>query len=231
MPEEVMYSISDTKLTAIADAIREAKQTESLLTTDDMVTAINNMLNCTSVFVGYDFDVDLEGNKSVIPVDSSKVQIEVLTEPEFETYDPTTDGVFCQLTYSDAAEGEEPDYRNWEPVGGVYMRRNNTTYIGNSTDVILELVMENADDPEEEPLVFTGSQTGNIYSFYGAAPWGAEYTISFSEWPEEPITYNCHLKVYSNDESFPLENNEPAETEEFEFILYPMDHYDWPEGE
>ena len=54
------------------------------------------------------------------------------------------------------------------------------------------------------------------------------YTIAFGEWPEEAVTYTCHFKVYANPESFPLDNDDPLETDTFEFTLYPMDHYDWP---
>ena len=205
MPQEIIYSIGEDKLTAIADAIRDQTDDDRTMTTDDMVTKINAMLSVIEPYLD---------NGDGEEIDSTKVYLQLVEEAE----DPESgfrpdNRPFLQLMYEDS----NGDYL-LEPNAGVFARQGGEDKRIMSEDISVLLRMENADD-ERDVHLFAGHYTGGAYAFQDWDEPSDQYEISFDTWPEEDITYNCTLSATYQGNGFELKNN--SVSVEFEYVLTP----------
>ena len=201
MPQEIIYSIGEDKLTAIADAIRSQTDDDRTMTTDDMVTKINDMLSVIEPFLGTDVHETFE------IIDPEYISLELVEEPEDPEsgFDPTE-----RPSYMLMYDGDLLD-----PEGGIIAKQGGYNKHIHSSDISVWIRMENQDD-ERDIHNFEGHFDGGIYLF---KDWEEpdQYSIQFDSWPEEPITYNCELIAAYSGSDFDLKNN--TISVEFEFIL------------
>jgi len=202
MPEEVLYSISDSKLTAIADAIRSQTDDERAMTTDDMVTKINSMLSAVEPYMG----TDVHGTFEYI--DPQYLSLELVEEPEDPDsgFDPTE-----RPTYMLMYDGDLLD-----PEGGILAKQGGYDKRIHSSDISVWITMENPED-ERDTHTFEGHYSDGIYCFQDWDEPADQYSIQFDSWPEEPITYNCELIAAYSGLDFDLKNNRISV--EFDFTL------------
>lgn len=203
--ETTLYSIGDDKLIAIADAIRSQTETEDTMTTDDMVTKINNMLNAIEPYLLVLMN----------EIDTSKIYLQLVEEPADPEsgFDPTERPCY-QLMYEDPVEGDII----WDPDAGVLARQGGENKYLTTEDISVSLTLTNPDD-ERDVHTFHGHYMGGAYAFQDWDEDSDQYEIQFDSWPQEAITYDCTLSATYYFGDYTLKND--SVSVEFEFTLEP----------
>lgn len=206
MPQEIIYSIGEDKLTAIADAIRDQTDDDRTMTTDDMVTKINAMLSVIEPYL------DNGGEE----IDPEKIYLQLVEEAE----DPESgfnpeDKPCLQLMYE--GSNGNPDYL-FDPNAGVFARQGGEDKRITTEDISVSLTLTNPND-ERDVHTFHGHYMGGAYPFQDWDEDSDQYEIQFDSWPQEAITYDCTLSATYYFGDFDLKNN--SVSVEFEFTLEP----------
>jgi len=194
---ETLYSITDTKLISIADAIRSQTETDSTMTTDEMVTNISNMMNSVCPFVGIQINSELiEGvvRRVLVGFDDEEFaiqEVENLDDPTGE-YDETN--YVCLPGFIN----RRGDYEEvGAPVGGVKMRSNGRDMLINTSDINVDISYVNVDDDTDNGTFHGQFEAGN-YMFDWWEGDTHHYEIVFDKGEEEK-TYECTIYATINN--------------------------------
>lgn len=219
MPKEevTLYSIGDDKLTAIADAIRSQTDTEELMTTDDMVSKIENMLAATKLWIGKGIAGDVIGEDEWIKVvdeyeDGEFAMFEV-EDPFPDSEDPmfNPDEQIIYLPGIVVDNGGEEEIEEYVPCAGVVYRKRGQNIFAGSDAVGVHITFTNEED-ENDPLnqyTFNGTQDGDSYNFmwYDEGDPEPHYEIVIDK-PVSETTYTVRMWAdIWEDNDFDIEDN------------------------
>lgn len=197
---ETLYSISDTKLTSIADAIRSQTETEDTMTTDDMVNNISNMMNSVCPFVGIQINAELiEGvaRRVLVEFDDEGHQFAI---QEVQDLDDPTEQYNQDLQYictPGFIDSREEFNEVGAPVGGVKMRSNGRDMFINTSDINVDIHYVNVDDDKDNGTFHGQFNEGN-YEFDWFEGDTHHYEIVFDKGEEEK-TYQCTIYATINN--------------------------------
>ena len=193
---ETLYSISDTKLTSIADAIRSQTEDDRTMTTDDMVTKINNMMNSVCPFVGIQINAELiEGvvRRVLVSFDEEEFAIQEVQDLDDPTEQYDQDHQFICTPGFINSRGDFEELS--APVGGIKMRSNGSDMFINTSDIYVDIHYVNVDDDSDRGE-FHGQYDGGSYAFDWDENEGHHYEIVFDKGEEEK-TYECTIYAFT----------------------------------
>ena len=188
---ETLYSISDTKLTSIADAIRSQTEDDRTMTTDDMVTKINNMMNSVCPFVGIQINAELiEGvvRRVLVGFDEEEFAIQEVQNLDDPTGEYTDHDYVCTPGFINRRDEFE---EVGAPVGGIKMRSNGMDMFINTSDIYVDIHYQNVDD-DTDSGTFHGQYDSGSYAFDWFDGDAHHYEIVFDKGEEEK-TYQCTI--------------------------------------
>lgn len=209
MPDTI-YSIEGTDLTSIANAIRSQTETEDLMTTDDMVENINNMMNAVEPFVGVRVDAELiEGQVRRVLVEFDDEDRPFCIE-ECSDLDPGA-SIDTNTQFVGKVGCIEDDEFIEGCCGGIKMRSNGHDMFINTSDIFVDIEATNLDD-ETETITFHGQYNSGEYMFEWIEEGSDEYhyEVVFPKHRDE-CTWRCEIyAVTENPDDWNLKETESA---------------------
>ena len=194
--ETTLYSIGDDKLTAIADAIRNQTETDDTMTTDRMVTNINNMMTAIAPYIS-----KYQG----VPYEAGEFAMYEVEDPDYgeEEFDSERQIIFMPGLV------ERGEITEHSPEAGIHLRKGGRDKYIKSMDICLDITFTNPDDHDDRlnSQIFHGQFDGAEYnwSWYDEGLRRDAYEITIDR-PVEDTTYDVKMWAHvDNNSDFDLD--------------------------